>query len=1197
MKNQFFTHCFFALFFIAFQMSYGQIYDSSFNYAAESMRLTPVPNSPEAQAFTKYGDTPVNMYTGTPNIQIPIYTHKGREFDLPISLTYDASGIKVEQLATQVGLGWNLNVGGRISRIVNGMPDDFHNTSYTSGPYQSLWDSTVNSGILAYDDISSSPSFDSYDDLIAYMYFLKKADDNEYDIQPDFFSFSALGNSDMFTIDVNSKTPKSLDSPRLKATITKAYGGANTPITKWVVTMDDGTIYTFEEEEVTRDVNLNDLGQPTLFGLRKEYNSSWLLTKIESANSKDVYEFTYTDLGFWGSNRTASSITGVTNVLSSVTTPTNNMGYSNTEYTIKQKVLSTITHNGDRIVAIDLLADRWDMTVDSAIEKINIYDQDTGNPTADLHKSFVFDYDYFRTSFVSAPPYNSGNTPDPLFVRLKLDGILIKDSNSALVKDYMFEYNDPYTMPSTTSQGQDYFGYNNGVTSNSVLYPTYNAPSIPSGDGANRNPNFNSTKKGLLNKITYPTGGHTTFDYESNYEQEATDNSTVWQVIASTELDYPLPSAFPPYDPNACNDNSTLVTPITDSDTFQVTQNQTDYKMVYDQTGTLGGTFTTEKRAILVKIASSTATLSWAQIYDNNCNVKAGVDVVWNLPFKQKTFPYSETITLDSGFYQLVLANPLSTFSNSFEVQEGVLVTNYTYNVKAGVRVKDIKDYIDATTLAFHKSYQYPSGTVISDPRYTYTSTQYSLDSGGYPVVSTILHRLSYASGTDKPHMGYAEVIETVEDALGSYSNGSTSHRFNTNNAGNYRTGVYTYFINGKETAKQYGVTYYLGKSSGSTVYDSQGVPVSSSLNSYYGKEYYFNTGIYTHIDESRNDLFPIPTENTGNGKYYISYLPYTKIPASAGSSLLGWASMGGVALMPPPECISEYQGTDGNDLCKPGIGRLIKQTSKAWGKAGNILTSSSSQYYDAATNIVSQLTNYTYYDEDVLTVVIPGEPAILVPGNYLLKDTETTNSKGETLKQEFLYADHVSSGAGGLKSSNMLAIPLESKIYKDGTLMSHKKTVYSGTLPSKIQTLKGGGTQSSPEDRLLFERFEDENLVQVKQVDGPTTAYIWGYDSRYVVAKVENTTYAEIENLTAFGSGSGFTITDKLTTTQENALRVISNVLVTTYEYDPMVGVSRITDPTGQTVTYHYDDFNRLEYVKDKNGKILSQNQYNYKN
>jgi YD repeat-containing protein len=53
---------------------------------------------------------------------------------------------------------------------------------------------------------------------------------------------------------------------------------------------------------------------------------------------------------------------------------------------------------------------------------------------------------------------------------------------------------------------------------------------------------------------------------------------------------------------------------------------------------------------------------------------------------------------------------------------------------------------------------------------------------------------------------------------------------------------------------------------------------------------------------------------------------------------------------------------------------------------------------------------------------------------------------------------------------------------------------------------------------------------------------------------------------------------------------------MVTTYTYDPLIGVTSITDPKDYTVYYEYDDFNRLKQVKDADGKILSENEYNYK-
>ena len=54
---------------------------------------------------------------------------------------------------------------------------------------------------------------------------------------------------------------------------------------------------------------------------------------------------------------------------------------------------------------------------------------------------------------------------------------------------------------------------------------------------------------------------------------------------------------------------------------------------------------------------------------------------------------------------------------------------------------------------------------------------------------------------------------------------------------------------------------------------------------------------------------------------------------------------------------------------------------------------------------------------------------------------------------------------------------------------------------------------------------------------------------------------------------------------------------MVTTYTYKPLVGISSITDPKGYITTYEYDELNRLKFVKDRDGNIISENIYKYKN
>lgn len=80
------------------------------------------PVSPTASQISRYDELPVSEYTGVPNISIPFYKIEVDEVKLPIDLTYHAGGIKVNQDASWVGLGWNLSLGSLI-QIINDEDD------------------------------------------------------------------------------------------------------------------------------------------------------------------------------------------------------------------------------------------------------------------------------------------------------------------------------------------------------------------------------------------------------------------------------------------------------------------------------------------------------------------------------------------------------------------------------------------------------------------------------------------------------------------------------------------------------------------------------------------------------------------------------------------------------------------------------------------------------------------------------------------------------------------------------------------------------------------------------------------------------------------------------------------------------------------------------------------------------------------
>jgi hypothetical protein len=65
--------------------------------------------APNAGSLGKYADIPVSYFTGVPDISVPIYTVEEGPLKLPVSINYHASGIKVAETASWVGLGWSLN--------------------------------------------------------------------------------------------------------------------------------------------------------------------------------------------------------------------------------------------------------------------------------------------------------------------------------------------------------------------------------------------------------------------------------------------------------------------------------------------------------------------------------------------------------------------------------------------------------------------------------------------------------------------------------------------------------------------------------------------------------------------------------------------------------------------------------------------------------------------------------------------------------------------------------------------------------------------------------------------------------------------------------------------------------------------------------------------------------------------------------
>ena len=112
--------------------------------------------------------------------------------------------------------------------------------------------------------------------------------------------------------------------------------------------------------------------------------------------------------------------------------------------------------------------------------------------------------------------------------------------------------------------------------------------------------------------------------------------------------------------------------------------------------------------------------------------------------------------------------------------------------------------------------------------------------------------------------------------------------------------------------------------------------------------------------------------------------------------------------------------------------------------------------------------------------------------------------------------------------------------------------------------------------------------------------SFLWAYNNLYQVAKIEGKTYEDVEKISSAsisqlpGNANTASITAVLNTVRNGLAN--DNALVTTYLYRPLVGVTEIVEPNKEKATFTYDDFNRLFQVKEHNGKVVNEYQYNYK-
>lgn len=81
----------------------------------------------------------MNPFSGSGIISIPFYKYSYSGVDLSVGIKYDLSGIQVDRISSNIGLGWELHSGGSIERQVRGGYDNVHISYMQAGVPKGYW--------------------------------------------------------------------------------------------------------------------------------------------------------------------------------------------------------------------------------------------------------------------------------------------------------------------------------------------------------------------------------------------------------------------------------------------------------------------------------------------------------------------------------------------------------------------------------------------------------------------------------------------------------------------------------------------------------------------------------------------------------------------------------------------------------------------------------------------------------------------------------------------------------------------------------------------------------------------------------------------------------------------------------------------------------------------------------------------------
>jgi hypothetical protein len=218
---------------------------------------------------------------------------------------------------------------------------------------------------------------------------------------------------------------------------------------------------------------------------------------------------------------------------------------------------------------------------------------------------------------------------------------------------------------------------------------------------------------------------------------------------------------------------------------------------------------------------------------------------------------------------------------------------------------------------------------------------------------------------------------------------------------------------------------------------------------------------------------------------------------------------------------------------------------------------------------------------------------------------TKSTTPEGDITEVITKYASDL--GNTRFLNNNMISVPLQVETKSNGEVISKAITKYDNVSHFYPTSLEVTDLAQVSETPATFDLYDDKgNLIQSTDKVGNSVITIWGYHKTLPIAQITGAKYSDISSVPAIAAAIAASDADAADPANEGALLTALENLrldaalqpysISVNTYDPLIGVTNSVSANGIKQSYEYTTSGKLYRVKNANGQVIKENQYNYK-